>query len=119
MTGNSAPFRGFTCKVLDARAIGTAVRVSDDASARRLLRLNEGDTVATYKRWHGRKITADHPQWKRARWIVEFVLNLGHSRPGVTPWCLNLNLLCVTSASSVSLWLLIPQQTITTETPLP
>jgi Phage integrase SAM-like domain len=30
--------------------------------------------VATYKRWHGRKITADHPQWKRARWTVEFVL---------------------------------------------
>lgn len=30
--------------------------------------------MATYKRWHGRKITADHPQWKRARWTVEFVL---------------------------------------------
>jgi len=30
--------------------------------------------VATYKRWHGRKITADHPQWKRARWTVEFML---------------------------------------------
>jgi integrase len=30
--------------------------------------------VATYKRWHGRKITADHPHWKRARWKVEFVL---------------------------------------------
>jgi integrase len=30
--------------------------------------------VATYKRWHGRKITADHSQWKRARWTVEFVL---------------------------------------------
>jgi integrase len=30
--------------------------------------------VATYKRWHGRKITADHPQWKRARWTVEFLL---------------------------------------------
>jgi integrase len=30
--------------------------------------------VATYKRWHGRKITADHPQWKKARWTVEFVL---------------------------------------------
>lgn len=30
--------------------------------------------MATYKRWHGRKITADHPQWKRARWTVEFML---------------------------------------------
>lgn len=30
--------------------------------------------MATYKRWHGRKITADHSQWKRARWTVEFVL---------------------------------------------
>jgi len=30
--------------------------------------------VATYKRWHGRKIKADHQQWKRARWTVEFVL---------------------------------------------
>ena len=30
--------------------------------------------MATYKRWHGRKITVDHPQWKRARWTVEFVL---------------------------------------------
>ncbi len=30
--------------------------------------------MAIYKRWHGRKITADHPQWKRARWTVEFVL---------------------------------------------
>ena len=30
--------------------------------------------MATYKRWHGRDITADHPQWKRARWTVEFVL---------------------------------------------
>ena len=30
--------------------------------------------MATYKRWHGRKITADHSQWERARWTVEFVL---------------------------------------------
>ena len=30
--------------------------------------------MATYKRWHGRKITADHTYWKRARWTVEFVL---------------------------------------------
>ena len=30
--------------------------------------------MATYKRWHGRKIKADHQQWKRARWTVEFVL---------------------------------------------
>ena len=30
--------------------------------------------MAIYKRWHGRKITADHQQWKRARWTVEFVL---------------------------------------------
>ncbi|HEV8429363.1 MAG TPA: tyrosine-type recombinase/integrase [Pyrinomonadaceae bacterium] len=30
--------------------------------------------MATYKRWHGRKITTDHPQWKRARWTIEFML---------------------------------------------
>ena len=30
--------------------------------------------MATYKRWHGRKITGDHPQWKRARWTIWFVL---------------------------------------------
>ncbi len=30
--------------------------------------------MAVYKRWKGRKITAEHPYWKEAHWTVEFWL---------------------------------------------
>ena len=30
--------------------------------------------MAVFKRWNGKRITAEHSKWKQARWTVQFIL---------------------------------------------